>query len=310
MDFRQLQYILQVAEERSFSKAAQKLYIAQPSLSQYVLKLEQKLGIQLFDRSSTPLRLTLAGELYVETAKRILDLKNQLSQQIDDVAELKKGRLTIGISPFRSAYILPSVLPAFQRSFPGIELILLEASIGELENYALNGTTDLSILTLPIREDLFIYAPLLSEELLLAVPPQHQASKRAGNTTCDQSLYPRIQLTELREDPFIILGQRLRQTTIDLCLRAGFEPRILLETKSAEAAHAFVSAGMGVSFIPDTLVLFGNVSERPCYFSLESPVPTRMLVAAYRVGRYLSRAAQEFITMTREILSARKKHGL
>ncbi|WP_371372866.1 LysR family transcriptional regulator [Sporomusa aerivorans] len=306
MDFRQLQYILQVAEERSFSKAAQKLYIAQPSLSQFIHKLEQRLGIQLFDRSSSPLRLTFAGELYVETAKRILDLKDLLSQQIDDIAELKKGRLTIGISPFRSAYILPSILLAFQQKFPGIEIILIEANFTELESYASNGTTDLSIMTLPIREDLFAYTPLLSEELVLALPPHHPAQARGHNATWDQNPRPRMDLTELHKDPFIVLGQRLHQTTIELCRQAGFEPRIILETKSAEAAHAFVAAGVGVAFIPDTFVLFSNMSERPLYFSVNDPLPTRKLVAAYRAGKYLPRAAQEFIAIAQETLRLKK----
>lgn len=309
MDFRHLRYILQIAEDRSFSKAAQKLYIAQPSLSQYILKLEQNLGTQLFDRSSTPLRLTFAGELYVKTAKHILDLNEQLSQQINDAAGLKKGRLTIGISPFRSAYILPGILRVFQQKFPGIEIILIEAKFHELENYALHGTTDLSILTLPVPDEIFSYTPLLPEELLLAVPPRHPVIKKGGDTARGQYPRPRIPLIELRDDPFIVLGQRLRQTTIEFCRQAGFQPRILLETKSAEAAHAFVAAGMGVSIIPDTLALFGNLSERPHYFSIESLMPTRTLVAAYRTGRYLSGAAQEFINLSREILGLKKNTG-
>jgi len=310
MDFRELQYILQIAKEKSFSKAAQNLYIAQPSLSQYIQKVEQKLSIQLFDRSSTPLRLTYAGELYVETAKRILNLKDQLSQQFDDIAELKKGRLTIGISPFRSAYILPNILSVFQKRFPGIEIILVEANFTDLENYATNDTTDLSIMTLPIREDLFAYAPLLTEELLIALPPHHPANVSKQNATWDQNPRPRIDLAELRNDSFIVLGQRLRQTTIELCRQAGFEPEIILETKSAEAAHAFVAAGMGITLIPESFVLFSEVlSARPLYFSLNNPIPTRQLVAAYRAGRYLSRATREFITMAQEILESKKSQG-
>lgn len=306
MDFRQLQYVLQVAEERSFSKAAQKLYIAQPSLSQYIHKLEERLGCQLFDRSSSPLRLTFAGELYVETSKHILDLKDQLTQQIDDISELNKGRLSIGISSFRSAYILPSILLAFQKKFPGIEVSLYEANFTELESYATSGTTDLSIMTLPIRKDLFSYTPLLSEELLLALPPDHPAKEIGQNATWDQNPRPRIDLTELHNDPFIVLGQRLHQTTIELCRKAGFEPRIILETKSAEAANAFVAAGMGVALIPDTFVLFSSSSKQPLYFSANDPLPTRTLVAAYRVGKYLPRAAQEFISLAQEILRSKK----
>lgn len=311
MSFRELQYVLKVAEEKSFSKAAQKLYMAQPSLSQYITKLENRLGLQLFDRSTIPLQPTFAGELYIEMARNILDMNVQLSQQLDDITNLKKGRLTIGLSTFRSSYILPKVLPLFKRKFPGIDVFLMEGTVHELEEYAKKGTTDLSIMTLPIQEDFFAYEPILTEELLIAVPPNHRLSKKAGDSTCPPYSRPQISLADLREDSFIVLGHRLRQTTIDLCQQAGFKPKILLTTRSTEAAHALVAEGLGITIIPDTLVWFGNILKHPLYFSIKQP-PTeelstmRTLTLAYHKGRYLSRAAREFIIMTKEILNSVK----
>ena len=177
MDFRKLQYMLKVAEEKSFSKAAQKLYIAQPSLSQYIQKLELQLGVQLFDRSTNPLRLTYAGELYAETAKNILNLKDQLSNQMEDISNFKKGRLTIGLSAFRSTYVMPKILPRFHEKFPGIDVVLVEGNSVKLEELAIKGITDISLMTLPIKENFFSYEPILSEKILLAIPPQHPACK-------------------------------------------------------------------------------------------------------------------------------------
>jgi DNA-binding transcriptional LysR family regulator len=310
MSERELEYVLKLAEEKSFSKAAQKLYISQPSLSQFIQKLERQLGEPLFDRSSVPLKLTFTGELYVEMANNILDLKEQLTRQLEDICNLKKGRLTIGLSAFRSPYILPKVLPKFKQRFPGIDVFLMEGTANELGEYAKKGITDLSLITLPLQEDFFAYEPILTEELLIAVPPNHPLSKKAGSNTLDPNSRSSISLTDLRKDSFIMLGDKLRQTTLDLCQKAGFKPKILLTTKNAEAAHALVAEGLGVTIIPDTLVWFGNILKHPTYFSIKELSTSRTLTLAYYKKRYLSRAAREFIVMTKEILNLAKNIDL
>lgn len=315
MRFHDFHYVLTLAEEKSFSKASKKLYISQPSLSQYILKLEERIGLQLFDRSTIPLQLTFAGELYIGMARNILDLQAQLSQQLEDISNMKIGRLTIGLSTFRSSYILPKILPAFMQAFPGIDVVLMEGTVNELEEYARKGTTDLSFMTAPMQEDLFSYQPILTEELLLAVPPNHRLCQIPGYCDPNTSVRPRISLADLRYDSFIVLGHRLRQTTIDLCQQAGFKPKILLTTKSTEAAHAIVAEGIGVTIIPDTLIWFGNISKHPKYFSIEHPETDqlstiRTLTLAYHKGRYLSKAAREFIVLTKEILNSVKVSDL
>lgn len=305
MDFRQLQYMLKVAEERSFSKAAQKLYIAQPSLSQYIHNLEQQLGIQLFDRTTVPLRLTYAGELYIETAKKILDLNYQLSQQMEDIANLKKGRLTIGLSPFRSTYIMPRVLPLFHEKFPGIEVILIEGTSSELEELALKGSTDISVMTLPIQDKQFEYETVLTEEILIAVPPQHPLKETFQKEITTSYRHPKIHLNKLKDESFILLkqDQKLHQIATQLCKQAGFKPRVVLESESIEAAHALVTAGMGITFVPDTLTLFSHLTQFPLYFSIADETPKREMVVAYRKGRYLSKAAIEFISIMKNLLN-------
>jgi DNA-binding transcriptional LysR family regulator len=302
MEYRQMKYVLKVAEEQSFSQAAKKLYIAQPSLSQCIQRLEKQLGVLLFDRTSTPLRLTFAGELYIETAKRILDLNDQMIQQMDDIADLKKGRLTIGSSPFRSTYLLPQVLPLFQRQYPGIEIVLAEGTTAELEEFALNGTTDFSIVLLPISENIFAYEPILTEELLIALSPQHPLSKQNRGSNSNQPPWTNINISELKDVPFILMkhGQRLHQTLLDLCAQAGFKPKIILESQSMEAAQALVVAGLGATLLPDTLVRLRYMSEHPCYFSIKESINTRTVVVAYRKEKYLSKAARLFISLMKE----------
>ncbi|MGK0465332.1 LysR family transcriptional regulator [Clostridium sp.] len=313
MEFRQLQYMLTVAEEKSFSKAAQKLYIAQPSLSQYIQKLEQQLGVQLFDRSTNPLRLTYAGELYAETAKKILSLNLQLSNQMEDISNFKKGRITIGLSSFRSAYIIPKVLPLFHKKFPGIDVVLVEGNSVKLEDLAVKGITDISIMTLPIKENFFSYEPIFRENILLAMPPNHPICKKSltnhrshqHDAASADNIHSEISLHELRDEPFILLKQhqKLHQIATSLCKQAGFSPKIILESESIEATHALVSSGMGIAFIPDSITLFPQTSITPIYFLIKDLETTRTLAVAYIKKRYLSRAAKEFITIMKDVLS-------
>lgn len=126
MELRQLYYALKVAEERNFSRAAEKLHIAQPSLSQQILKLEKELDVSLFDRTTNSVELTYAGERFTEAAGRILDLTEQLKNEMRDISDVKKGKLVIGSMPMTGAHLLPIILPAFQAKYPGIEIHLVE----------------------------------------------------------------------------------------------------------------------------------------------------------------------------------------
>ncbi|VBB08321.1 transcription regulator hth lysr [Lucifera butyrica] len=306
MEYHQLKYVLKVAEEKSFSLAAKKLYISQPSLSQVILKLEEKIGFPLFDRSSTPLKLTDIGELYIETAKKILDLSDQFTKMVDDVANLRRGHLTIGSSPFRNTYLLSQIIPIFKQRFPGLELILKEDTTHRLEELALNGQTDFSISLLPINTKLFDYEELFQEELLLALPPNHPLCIKFQRQPGDYLNPPQIKLQDVRETPFILMdkGQKLHNVFFDLCNKAEFKPRILLETQSMNAAQALVGAGMGAALLPDTLIRASNISKNPCYFSL-CPMPLRTVIVAYCKSRYLSKAAVEFINLMKQSFSVK-----
>ncbi len=298
MNLRQMRYILAIAEEQNLSAAAKKLYIAQPSLSQLLQKVEEQLGTLLFDRSATPLRPTYAGELYLSAARKILDLSDQLHKQLDDIGNLKQGRITLGISPFRSIHLLPRVLPTFQRRYPGIEVRLLEGQMDEIEAFMAKGVTDLSLMTLPLPNDLFAYEALLHETILAVLPSDHRLCRAVSPSFSNA---PSLPLSALRDEPFILLkpGQRMRQFSLELCRQAGFTPRIVMETENIEAAHALAAAGLGVTLVPDTLQSVRTPTP-PCYASLGDPPPSRTLVIAYRKNAYLSQAARAFIAVAQE----------
>ncbi|KAA9006286.1 LysR family transcriptional regulator [Paenibacillus spiritus] len=290
MELRQLQYALQIAAERNFSRAAEKLHIAQPSLSQQLSKLEKELGVLLFQRNTSTVELTHAGARFVEQAQHIIDAVELLRQEMSDISQLRTGHVVVGSMPITGAHLLPHVLPVFQNKYPEVEITLLEDSSMNLEKLTAVGQTDLSLLSLPIESPALSCRVIGEERIDLAVPPGHPLAERAAAGQ-------RTSLSELKDDPFIVLkeGQGFRKMTIQLCGEAGFEPRVVFESSNMETVQSLVAAGMGVTLVPRFIARAPRGEFVPVYLPLAEPVPSRTLVFAYRKGRYLSVAAEAFI---------------
>lgn len=290
MELRQLQYAMQIAAERNFSRAADKLHIAQPSLSQQLSKLEKELGVLLFQRNTSSVELTHAGEKFVEQAQVIMDAVELLRQEMSDISQLRSGRVVVGSMPITGAHLLPHVLPVFKQKYAEVEITLLEDSSMNLEKLTASGQTDLSLLSLPLEIPTLAYEVLGEERIVLAVPPEHRLASRstAGIRTA---------LEELKDEPFIVLkeGQGFRKMTVELCREAGFEPQIVFESNNMETVQSLVAAGMGVTLVPHFIARAPRSEFVPVYLPLAEPVPSRTLVVAYRRGRYLSKAAEAFI---------------
>ncbi|TJY44287.1 LysR family transcriptional regulator [Cohnella pontilimi] len=287
MEFRQLQYAIQIAAERNFSRAAEKLHIAQPSLSQQISKLEKELGVLLFKRSTNSVELTHAGSVFVGKAQEIVDMTEQLRREMEDMADLRKGRLVVGSLQITGSHVLPNVLPAFRDAYPDIEVVLVEETTKRLEQLTASGGTDVSLLSLPLTEPSLAYRPIIEEEICLAVPPDHPLA--AG------SKKP-VPLEDLRDEPFILLkkGQGFRAIATRLCSDAGFVPNVVFESGNIDTVQALVAAGMGIAFVPRMIARSDWHGRSPMFLSLAGR-PTRTLVIAYRKGRYLSNAAEAFI---------------
>jgi len=286
MELRQLSYVIQIAKEKNFSRAAEKLHIAQPSLSQQLSKLEQELNVMLFRRTTNSVEPTEAGEVFVQKAQSILDAVDQLRQEMDDMAQMRKGKLVVGTLPITGAHILPLVLPRFGARYPQIEVVLVEETTAKLEQLTANGGTDVSLLTLPIIDANLSCEPYMEEEICVAVPRNHRLADKKEP----------IDLQELKDEPFIALkrGQGFRQITVDICMQAGFSPNIVFESTNIETVQALVAGEMGIALVPNMLTRSSITNYTPAYLQIKSR-PTRTLVIASRKGRYLSKAAQAFI---------------
>lgn len=285
MELRQVRYVLAVAEERSFSRAANRLHLAQPSLSQQIAKLEKMLGVALFHRLPQHVELTDAGQRFVQVAQTLVDLADGLEREMRSYAVGESGKLLVGSLPITGAYVLPHVISAFTRLFPGVELQLIEDTSSRLEQLLVRGKIDVSLLTLPIGDPSIETIPAIHEEIFLALPPQHPL---AG---CEE-----IDLAELADQPFILLkeGQGFRTISLRLCEQAGFRPRIVFESSNIQTVQSLVAAGMGISFAPKMITLAPGAIQPPVYAHLTNR-PSRTLVVAYRRDRPMSRPAEAFV---------------
>jgi len=297
MELRQLQYALAIARELNFSRAAEKLHIAQPSLSQQLAKLEKELGVQLFSRTTSSVELTWAGKVFVEKAQAIIDMAEMLKREMDDISQMRKGKLVVGSLPITGSHVLPLVLPAFQARYPHIEIQLVEDTTRNLEALAASGETDISLLSLPLAEPSLAWETLIEEEIVLALPPGHALAN-------PDAAEGGVAISRLKDEPFIVLkkGQGFRMITVDLCRKAGFEPNIVFESSNIETVQSLVAAGMGIAFVPRMVIRDPRLPHTPAYVRLARPRPTRTLVIAWRHGRYLPKSAEAFIAVMKDVI--------
>jgi len=170
--------VLQVAKDRTFSLAAKHLFISQPSLSQCIKKIEGELGMQIFDRSKSPLQLTEAGRIYIEAAHKMKDLHQDLLRQVDDLSELRSGQVKIGSSRTRSVCILADAIASFHQRYPNIRITLVEGSTARLREHVQQGHVDFALLYEPLPASAFNTVPLMEERVFMAVPPPSPAGTK------------------------------------------------------------------------------------------------------------------------------------
>lgn len=314
MTSQQIEYVLILAEEKSFSKASQRLFVTQPSLSQFIKNLENELCTQLFDRSTSPIRLTPSGEAYVRAAKKIKSIEEELNNQIADLTNLQTGELYIGTSPFRASCLLPKSISAFHKKYPGVSIKICENQMSDLEEATLAGNLDLYIGTGPFDERLFHAETLAEEQLYLAVPQDYKINEGLENfqvndydikmDTVKLNRTPPVDLSLFKSEQFIFQqqSQKLYSLAKEICLASKLDPNILMYSERLETTFSWVLAGIGLSFIPDFLIRFGNYEKHPVYYKLKGPSATRNLCIAYKKNRYLSRTAKEYIIVLKQLI--------
>ena len=299
MNTKQLQYVLTLAREGSFSKAADTLNITQPSLSQYIKKIENEIGLELFDRTNGDVRITDAGKVYIEAGRKILDLERQMENSFTDLVNNKTGSLIIGAAPYRAASMMPEIARRFQTKHPGMHLIVREGTTTELIEGMEHGEYDLALTILPVEERVFNYERIVEEELVLAVP----SSYVPFSTVLKESRkFPAVNANVLNNQSIVMLTnaqfmqKQLENLRIDYNL--SFKPAAVV--KSLEAQIEMVKAGVGMALMPSGIERFCK-DDSVTFYSFMDDLPKREVVLIWRKDHKLSNVAEELKEVIRSI---------
>ncbi|MEG0018966.1 MAG: LysR family transcriptional regulator [Oscillospiraceae bacterium] len=300
MLLKELRYVLAIHTYGTMAKASQHLYISQPALSKYIQNLEDTLNVELFHRNNGRLSLTFAGEKYIFAATKMLEIFEHLECELTDVQNAAKGRIRLGISTFRGPYLLPKVISKFHNSYPQVDLSVSEESAENLEQMLSRGELDLAILNIPLTMPNLDYIPILDEEILLAIPPDHPKSDYG--IINEGHRYPWIDLKHFENDSYILLKPsfKTRQITNAVLNTINFAPKSIIETGNINTAYRLAANGYGVSFIPETYVHNSSSSVKANVYSFGKPETRITLAAVYRKDAYLSKACQIFLDMIEE----------
>ena len=291
MNLQTLEYVVAVAKEQSFTKAAEKLFISQPSLSQSIARLEQELGTTLFDRTRSSVQPTRAGEAYLAWAQNVLVSQKQMRRQLADISSETHVHLALGISPHLCSYLLPEVLRKFYEEWPNCRIDLEERPSIELYSMLREGRIDLMVERDNKSEFPFAREHLADDHTLLAVPASYPVAEDGAGLRFEMEQVPMISLKR---------GSQQRARIIETCRVCGFSPEFRLECRSVETAHYMVSMGVGVAFLPELMVKHSPPLSGVRYFSLGNPPEVNSMNLVYRQGEYLSKSARCLVALFKE----------
>jgi LysR family hydrogen peroxide-inducible transcriptional activator len=283
MEVHQLRYFCAVAETGNFTRAAEREQVAQPSLSQQIMKLEEELAVRLFDRLGRSVRLTDMGQMFLPRARTIL---NELRAAKEEVAQRQSsvaGPISVGVIPTIAPYFMPTRIASFSRKYPEASMTVVEDVTVRLMDSLRAGLVDLAVMALPARgHDLECY-PLRTERLFAILPKGHRLAKKRT-----------LVMKELREEPFLLLRDDhcFRETAIEICKRARILPQVIFESGQFSSILGMVGAGLGVSIVPEMAL----EQRADCTFVLiADEKASRTIGAATLKGHFLNRVQRAFL---------------
>ena len=298
MNLKQAQYVKTIAECGSITAAAKKLFVSQPSLSQMLRQLEQETGLPIFDRSTSPMRLTYAGEKYLHAAERILAANAELDSQLREIRHEHAGRLRLGISVTRAMQVMPLVMPIFQQQYPNVSLQMTESGSANLEEMLRGGSIDLAFAALESTSPSLAYELLEQETIGVLAGRDAAVTRQNPNGTA-------LPLEAFRRECFVSLtkGHSSRITQDKLFRKYGLTPSILLETDALEVGRR-VALEAGACMLLPSIYIDGYCYQRKgCFYPLADYENHRHFYACYRKDEFVPQYARDFIQITASALA-------
>ena len=304
MNTRQLSYIIKVAETRSFSEAAGQLMISQPSLSQYISKIENEIGLQIFERT-VPLKITYAGEIYLASAKKMLKEEAELEERIADLKGGLSGKLKIGSGYLNAISLLPRIVSDFQTRYPNVQIEIYEETEPKLKQMLDDGVLDLVVATSQFNTPSYEKILLSTEEYLIAIPKFFGAIGLEEPDEQEELDFERkikiIDFDKLENIPLVRLQPNtyMRELIDSLYDNNHIKPRSTVECTTAMAAYSMAKRGVGATLIPYSLYK-SDFSYNINYYSIPDMKKKRKVSIIYNKSRYLNNVSDEFIRIAQE----------
>ncbi|KGP74126.1 cidABC operon transcriptional activator CidR [Pontibacillus yanchengensis] len=292
MDIRHLQYFIEVSRFSSFTKAAEHLFITQPTISKMIKNLEMDLGVELFDRSKKQLVLTDAGRIILVQAQTIDKAFQNLETEVDNLLGLNKGHIRIGLPPIIDSHKFMDLLRSFHDQYPNITFQLVEDGSKRVEDDVRQDQLDIGIVVLPTQEDIFHYFPFIKEDIKLVVPPSHPLAHRQE-----------VELQALRQEAFIMFnnGFVLHDRILSSCNQAGFNPYIISESSQWYLIEEMVASELGVALLPESIC--NHLQRNLVTINVTNPSIPYHLAMIWQKDQYLSYATKEWLRFTQDKLS-------
>lgn len=313
--FNYMEYVYTVYQERSFTRAAEKLFISQPALSLTIKKVENELGQPIFERSGKEIKPTLIGAKYIKAIEDTMRIYANFNVEIDDILKLKNGKITIGCTYFTAEYILPRVISSFKKLYQNIEIIVIAEDGANLESRLDNDLIDIIIGNSSVFLEPYKYVPLTSERVFIGaakhitekfglseyvIPQEHIKTGLSETLTI-----PKIKIDSICDEKFILLskGSKLRQMAKQMFDELRIIPNVTMEYEREETAIRFCEEGFGICFVSEKTVRFSDVCREIDLFLPSTDYSEFDLYLIRKKSRYLPDAIREFTEHLKKFLN-------
>lgn len=297
MEFRSIEYIVQVAKNGSVSRTAEQLFVSQSTISKSIKKTEEDLGVVLFSRAGNRLIPTYAGKQFITHANEILMRKRDLEREMEILSGESVGELSVAFPPLRISYMIPKVLPVFHNLYPNVRIKIQEAASSKIDAMLLSGEVDLAFYNLVDLSIGISYKILKREEIVLIVSDSNQAIKEQAVVNHTDSKYPWVDLKQFESEIFLLQSpsHRMGRLALQLFEQNNFSPAKVMSIDNITAAANLAAAGYGVCIISEAHL--NNITVNSDYhcFSIGCPCLSSNFVFAYRQGSYLTKYAKGFV---------------
>ena len=312
--FSKLDYVYAVYKEQSFTRAAEKLFISQPSLSAAIKKLEKMLGAPLFNRSGSAVTLTEVGLEYISAVEKIIKIREEFKSRVNDIYNLEVGRITVGGTNYLSSYVLPRIINRFAALYPKIEVNLVEAHSASLCEMIKSEEIDIVIDSFDESLEEYEGYPLAKERIFLCVPKDREINATLKeysispediyNGTVDVNKVKPININAFADESFVLLkkGNDMYNRAMRIFEDGGIFPNVTFNVDQLNISYALAESGIGLCFVTDTLFRFGNIGKNILLYNVSSELSNRMLYVAHKKNKYPSNAMRKFIEISKEVV--------